>query len=225
MKVVFHCGYDGKPIEDWYNECLLNNLSEPVIRAAGEPFKTCYDIEWCYHVYNLLDPSRSIANAVVKLSRDRQEGVPQWQSCDCILQLIRDFGLDRIAPSKNAIVAFWTIFPMGTAEFLSDSYVKSGSFMNPHKNVVRVLNNPFFHDTDASDRRLVEIAEDAGVRFALDRAKILPTPETLAKEIALLNHGVSNPEKVDEVATRLTSSIAAIMEDWGLVSQVRRDAE
>ena len=44
-------------------------------------------------------------------------------------------------------------------------------------------------------------------------------------EIALLNHGVSNPEKVDEVATRLTSSIAATMEDWGLGPQVRHDAE
>ena len=61
--------------------------------------------------------------------------------------------------------------------------------------------------------------------FALDRSKFLPAPDVAAKEIALLNHGVSNPEKVDEVATRLTSSIAATMEDWGLVPQVRHDAE
>ena len=80
-----------------------------------------------------------------------------------------------------------------------------------------VLNNPFFHkDRNATERRLVEIAEDGGVRFALDRTKFLPAPEILAREIALLNHGFRDTKNVDAVRERLTVSIAETMEDWGL---------
>ena len=86
------------------------------------------------------------------------------------------------------------------------------------KVIVRVLNNPFFHkDRNATERRLVEIAEDCGMRFALDRAKFLPAPEILAREIALLNHGFRDTKNMDAVREKLTVSIAETMEDWDLI--------
>ena len=81
-----------------------------------------------------------------------------------------------------------------------------------------VLNNPFFHkDRNATERRLVEIAEDGGVRFALDRTKFLPAPEILAREIALLNHGFRDTKNMESVREKLSASIAETMEDWGLI--------
>ncbi len=93
------------------------------------------------------------------------------------------------------------------------------SFNAKHADVVRVLNNPFFYkDRNATERRLVEIAEDNGLRFALDRISVIPTPEVLAREIALLNYGAREPPGViDAVRERLSASIAETMEDWGLI--------
>lgn len=95
--------------------------------------------------------------------------------------------------------------------------MKDSRFLGKYRDAVRVLNNTFFHkNPNANERRLVEIAEDNGLRFALDRIAVLPPPETLAREIALLNHGIRNPEKVESVQSCLVASIAETMADWGL---------
>ena len=44
----------------------------------------------------------------------------------------------------------------------------------------------------------------------------IPGPETIAREIAILNHGIREPNKVEDVAEKLASSIAETMEEWGL---------
>lgn len=93
----------------------------------------------------------------------------------------------------------------------------SDCYLEKHGEAVRVLNNPFFYqDPNANDRRLVEIAEDNGLRFALDRIDVLPRPDVLAREIALLNHGFRDSRNVEPVCEKLTASIAETMEDWGL---------
>ena len=103
------------------------------------------------------------------------------------------------------------------ASDLVDEILKDCSLLEKHRNTVRVLNNPFFHkDPNANERRLVEIAEDGGLRFALDRIAVLPSPDVLAREIALLNHGLRDPENVEPVRSKLSASIAETMSDWGL---------
>ena len=83
---------------------------------------------------------------------------------------------------------------------------------------MRVLNNPcFYKDANAPERRLVEIASVGGFRFALDRAKHIAPASVLAKELALLNYGCNEPNKVDAIADGLTTEIAEVMDDWGLV--------
>ena len=218
MNVVFHCGYDGKPNEDMYGECLFDNLSELVIREGGEPLKVCYDIEWCYHVYNLFAPSKSIAAPVIRLLAETVDGNPVWRNCDCLLRLLMDYKINISNPEKAERVFFRTVFPKGTAEYLGDSYVRLTGFLDKCPGVIRVLNNPLFHaDPSATDKRLVEIATDDGVHFALDRIKTLPAPESLAREIALLNHGLKQPAVVEELTRGLTCSIAENMSDWGLM--------
>ena len=98
----------------------------------------------------------------------------------------------------------------------------SGCYLEKHGETVCVLNNPFFHkDPNANERRLVEIAEDNGLRFALDRISVLPQPDVLAREIALLNHGFRDSRNVESVCETLTTSIAETMEDWGLEPTLR----
>ena len=102
--------------------------------------------------------------------------------------------------------------------------MKDYSLLAKHHEAVRVLNNPFFYqDPSANERRLVEIAEDNGLRFALDRTVVLPPPNVLAREIALLNHGFRGSRNVESVSERLTASIAETMEDWGLEPTVFSD--
>ena len=119
-------------------------------------------------------------------------------------------------PSPESDIAFWTMFPDGVAEALANRW-KEPNLLAKHANAIRVLNNPFFHkDPNANERRLVEIAEDGGLRFALDRVAVLPRPDVLAREIALLNHGLRDPENVEPVRSKLAASIAETMSDWGL---------
>ena len=216
MKVNFHCGYDGKLDESLYDVCFLDNRSEPVVRKGDAPFKACYDIEWSYHVCHVIDPGRSLAKPVI----DLLEGYitnPHWEDCDCLSVLIADMGINHRQPLREDAVAFWTMFPAGVAEVLSNCYMKDCRFRVQHANAIRVLNNPFFHkDPNANERRLVEIAEDGGLRFALDRIAVLPSPDVLAREIALLNHGLRDPENVEPVRSKLSASIAETMSDWGL---------
>ncbi len=215
MKVIFHHGYDGSD-ERQYDEPDLDNRLEPIIRKGGDLFLNRFEIEESMWRSHLVDPSRSLVSPVLE-RMDWGEGEPNWAVCDCLSVLIADMGIERWHPVLSDQVAFWTMFPDGVAEALSNCYMKDCSLLAKHGDVVRVLNNPFFHkDPNANERRLVEIAEDNGLRFALDRIAVIPPPETLAREIALLNHGLRDPGNVEPVRARLAASIAETMSDWGL---------
>lgn len=218
MKVNFYHGYDGDANEASYFSCFFDNLSEPLLRPGAEPFKSCYSVEWSYHAYNLVDPRRSVVVPIVRLFEiNNFDRISKWPVCDCLLILLRDFGLDVHQPSREEAIAFRTMFPAETADCLADSYMKLRGYAEIYADAMRVLNNPFFHkDPNANERRLVEIAEDNGLRFALDRIAVIPPPETLAREIALLNHGLRDPGNVEPVRARLAASIAETMSDWGL---------
>ena len=216
MKVIFHCGYDGVPVESIYDDCFLDNRQEPVVRIGGELFKSCYDIEWGCSRLHIIDPSRSLAAPILEIL-DWDNGEPNWMTYDCLSRLIADMGINRRHPSREDAVAFWTFFPDGVSSVLSNSYMHDCSFNAKHADIARVLNNPFFYkDRNATERRLVAIAEDSGLRFALDRIFVIPSPEVLAREIALLNYGIRNPKKVESAQSNLVISIAETMEDWGL---------
>ena len=217
MKVNFYHGYDGGNDERQYGDPEVDNRTQPIIRMGSEPFKSCYDLEWCYHVCHVIDPARSLAIPVLNMMDWKSTGV-SWSVCDMLYVLISDMGINGRNLSRTDIVAFWTMFPGAVAEALSESVANDESLLERYGDVVRVLNNPFFHkDRNATERRLVEIAEDNGLRFALDRISVIPTPEVLAREIALLNYGVREPpDVIDAVRERLTVSIAETMEDWGL---------
>ncbi len=217
MKVIFHHGYDGGNDEEQYGDPEVDNRAQPIIRKGCEPFKSCYDIEWGYHVCHVVNPSRSLAKPVADLL-DGNIGEPHWTVCDMLSVLIADMGINRRHPSREDAVAFWTMFPDGVAEALSNSYMKDCSLVAKHGDYVRVLNNPFFYkDRNANEHRLVEIAEDNGLNFALDRIAVIPSPETLAREIALLNHGFRDTKSMESVREKLSASIAETMEDWGLI--------
>ena len=70
---------------------------------------------------------------------------------------------------------------------------------------------------------MVEFAEVNGFHYALDRACMIPAPDVLAKEVAILNYGYNEPTKVPTVTEALTASIAETMDDWGLVPQATED--
>ena len=90
----------------------------------------------------------------------------------------------------------------------------------------RVVNNPgFYKDANTPERRLVEIATVGGFRFGLDRASYIAPALVLAKELALLNFGCNEPDKVDATAERLTAEIAEVLDDWGLVPKADGDLD
>ena len=225
MREVIHTDYEGRPLKPTaIDDCILDNLRAPVVRSGAEAFKSYYAVEWCYHVYSAIDPTRSYVETIVKAMEDRSSAENNWPASNAIYFLLRDLGFDQFHLSTADLVAFWTIFPNGVSDFLSLPYMKWQVFNNPHGDYVRVLNNPFFHrDPNAPERRLVGIAELSGFQFALDRACFIANPAVIAKELALLNYACKEPKKVNEIAEGLTAVIAETMSDWGLAPTVRED--
>ena len=223
MREIRHTDEDGRPLNPMViDNCMLDNLSAPVIRSGDEPFKSYYAVEICFYCYSAIDPSRSFVDTIVKAMDEQCSAENNWLVSDAIYVLLRDIGIDCRHLTHADIVAFWTMFPKGLSAFLSLPYMRLTSFNNPHGDVVRVLNNPFFYrDANAPYGRLVEIAEVDGFRFALDRACFLASPAVLAKELALLNYGCSEPARVASVAEGLTESISETMSDWGLEPQFK----
>ena len=220
MREIIHTGYDGKPLApSMVDDCFFENLAAPVIRSGSEAFKSYFDVEWYYSVYNAIDPARSLVETVIKGMDERSSESNNWPASDALHYLLTDLGVWNKSPAVADSVAFWTMFPNGTAEFLSLPYMKVNRFLNRHGDYVRVLNNPFFHkDSNVHLGRLVEIAEVNGFRYALDRASFIALPAVLAKELALLNYGCNDPMRVDAVAEELTVSIGETMSDWGLIN-------
>ena len=220
MKTIFCKGSPAN--EDLYGAPDLDNRIEPIIRCGGEPFKSCYDLDEFFYRCQIVDPRRSVAGTVIGFIADGLVDDLGWEECSMLAHLAFDLGIAFNRPSLESDVAFWTMFPDGVAEAHTNRW-KEPKLLAKHREAVRVLNNPFFHkDPNANERRLVEIAEDNGLRFALDRIDVLPQPAALAREIALLNHGLRDPENVEMVREKLTVSIAETMEDWGLEPTLRK---
>ncbi len=219
MKELVHYGYDMPQDVSKIDDCFMSNLEDPIVRSGDEPFKSYYTIEWCYHGYHIIDPSRSIARIVIEQMDLDNDSVSLWPACDRIGRLLCDLGFVWHCPSMADSVALWTMFPYGTAEFMADSYWKKSCYLESHQNVLRVINNPFFYrEKSVSNRRLVEVAAENGFRYALDRSKYLASPDVLAEEIALLNYGYKLLEKKDEAQQRLAKQIRENMENWGLIA-------
>lgn len=228
MREIIHNGYDGKPIvpadEEQY-DCFFDNLDASIVRTGTEAFKSYYDVEWYYTCYSAIDPSRSLVETVVNGMDEGSSESNNWPASDALLYLLRDLGIWNENPTIADNVAFWTMFPVGTAEFLSKYYMKVNRFLNRHGDHIRVINNPlFYRDPNAPTRRLVECAEVNGFHYALDRAYVIPAPVVLAKELALLNYGYTEPVKVPTAAEELMSPIAEAMDDWGLIPNVEENA-
>lgn len=226
MREIIHTDYTGKPCPTCDDDCMLDNLDAPIVRSGGEPFKSYYSVEWAYYCSSAIDPSRSFVETMLKVMDEQCSESNNWPASDAICVLLRDLGIDLDHLTKADIVAFWTIFPKGLSEFLSLPYLRFQDFNNSHGTVVRVLNNPFFYqDANAPERRLVEIARVGGFRFGLDRANYIAPAPVLAKELALLNFGCNEPDKVDATAERLTAEIAEVLDDWGLVPKTDGDLD
>lgn len=218
MREIFHTDEEDGICQNYYDDCMFANLDAPVVRSGGEPFKSYYSVEEGCYCNSAIDPSRSFVETVLKAMDERCSESNNWPACDAICVLLFDLGFDLVHLTRADIVAFWTMFPKGVSDFLSLPYLRLRCFNNPHGDVVRVLNNPcFYKDTNAPERRLVEIATVGGFRFALDRASYIAPASVLAKELALLNYGCNEPNKVDAIADGLTTEIAEVMDDWGLV--------
>ena len=214
MKTIFSKGSPAN--EELYGPPDLDNQVEPIIRCGGEPFKRCYDLEEFFYCCQIVDPRRSVAGTIIGFMGNGLIDDLGWEECSMLAHYISDFGIAFNRPSLESDIAFWTMFPDGVAEALAKRWKEPGLFAK-HGDAVRVLNNPFFHkDPNANERRLVEIAEDGGLRFALDRIAVLPSPDVLAREIALLNHGLRDPENVEPARAKLSASIAETMSNWGL---------
>lgn len=228
MKEIVHDGYDmlhdvGGDVSK-IDECFMSNLDAPIVRVGSETFKSYYPIEWCYFGYHTIDPSRSFAKMMIEKMKMENDSSSHWPAADMFVGLIHDLGFDYHHLTDVDLVAFWTMFPIETADFLAYSFFKRSAYLNSKPETVRVLNNPrFYVDPNPSEKRLVEIAEVNDFRFALDRANVLPAPEVLAREITLLNYGMSSPESVDAKTEALTKSIAETMDDWGLVPQTTEE--
>ena len=217
FKEIVHWAYDMPQNYHALDDCFMNNLGAPVVRSGAEPFKSYYSCEWSYHGYNIIDPSRSMAEMVLERVKFKANDRGGWPACDMLGRLMVDLGLAWDTVTKADALAFWTLFPAGTADFMADSYMKYSQYQQRNVTVLRVINNPFFYkDANAPERRLVEIAEVSGFRIALDRACYIAQPSVLAKELALLNYGCNEPCKVDVVAEGLTTEIEGVLGDWGL---------
>ena len=221
MKVIIHEGPDGPVPEERASECVLNNMNEPVVRSGGEPFKSCYAVEVCYYVNHVVDPSRSLVRPVRDMLNDNCDSISLWPICDYLVVLVRDCGLEPLHPKKSDVLAFHTMFPYEAARCLSKSYYGICGFMPEHRDCMRVINNPLFYkDSHASERRLVEIADINGFRYAVDRTVALPSPAVLATEIAELNFGHVGKRTVSHIVRKLDRAIMETYGDWGLVSNV-----
>lgn len=229
MKEIVHDGYDMlhdvRGDVSKIDECFMSNLDAPIVRVGSEPFKSYYPIEWCYFGYHTIDPSRSFAKMMIEKMKMENDSYSHWPAADMFVGLQHDLGFDYHHLTHADLVAFWTMFPIETADFLANSFFKRSAYLKSNPETVRVLNNPYFYaDPNPSERRLVEIAETNGFRFALDRAKILPSPNVLANEIILLNCGMTSPELVDIKTEALAATIAEAMDDWGLNPKTEENA-
>ena len=186
MKIINHIEEDSNPgfLDD--DEKWLDNRNEPIVRIGGEVFESHFAPEESLGTY-IADPQRSFLRPLYHVVDKWREGA--WQVAEFIVCLLLDLGFNLAHPTKAMIVAFWTMFPEGVSSHLSMSWRRIACFNTRHRGILRVINNPFFYcDPNAAETRLLQIAEDSGCTYAVDLANPCASAETLALEIALLNH-------------------------------------
>ena len=152
------------------------------------------------------------------LLKSEQDRFSKWPPCDAFCFLLLDIGFKRDDLLPSAAAAFGALFPNGTSAWFSDSYIGWPGMAQKTPGYSRVLNNPFFYrGRNAVDGKLVEIANESGSSFALDRTMFLPPPSVLAREIALITHGLSGIHAVEEAQRRLEPQIADVFDMWDWV--------
>lgn len=223
-RLIFHPGYeedDGAPFFCNYNkidDCFMCNWKAPKIREGWGRFKSFYEIEWYYPGYHVIDTSRSLVKMIYNACQENSE--THWPGCDCISYLIQDLRLEssQDAPlTKAEKLLFSTLLPVGLSKFMETSYMERSLPERCYPDEPRVINNPlFYQDANTPFGRLVEIAEECGRIWALDRAKPIASANILAEEIALLCHALTTPHRIQEVKAALLPTIAEQMENYKL---------
>ncbi len=210
MRIINHIETDATPTFWDDEDKWIDNRNEPVVRIGGEVFESHYSPEECYYESYIADPRRSFCRPVYENAEDYEPG--DWQTADFFIHLVMDVGLIACSSRMARQVAFWTMFPAFVEPHLSLSYLCNCDFKVRHLDVPRVINNPFFHaDPGASETRLLEIAQDSGCTYAIDLANEAASAETLAREIALLNHIHEGDATVESAYGRILLQIAGVL--------------
>ena len=213
MKVIryYYEMTEDPPDDNWWgdrgDDFIMDNRQEPIVRIGGEPFECRYDFDY-YEIANFIcDPSRSFVRQVSAAS---EKEVSMFWSFDCfVVYLAKALGhkMDN-SPGNAMLASYWTMFP----RFLSSSEFDCGAYNNQAKGMARVINNPFFYcDPNAAETRLLQIAEDCGCSYAVDLANPYEDAETLAREIALLNHIHKGDAAVAAAYSKILPQISDIL--------------
>ena len=210
MKIINHIEED--PVVPTFlddSKKWLDNRQEPIVRIGGEVFESHYRDECKLETY-ITDPRRSFVRPLYHESKGWIEGL--WPVAELLICFLRDLGFDLDHPAKAMSVAFWTMFPECVWHHLSASWNRDNCFNSRHFDVVRVINNPFFYcDSNAAESRLLEIAQDGRCTYAIDLANETAPSETLAREIALLNHIHEGDAAVAAAYSKILPQISDIL--------------
>ena len=210
MRIINHIETDANPTFWDCDDKWMDNRNEPVVRIGDEVFECHYEPECNCHESYIVDPRRSLCRAVYARVSEFETGA--WPIADFLICLLADIGLCVSSVTRALQVAFWTMFPHGVNWHLEKSYLRICDFNAKHCDVPRVINNPFFYaDPNASETRLLEIVQDSGCTYAIDLANEAASAETLAREIALLNHIHEGDATVESAYGRILLQIAGVL--------------
>ena len=209
MRIINHTEADANPAFLDDDEKWMDNRNEPIVRVGGEVYESHYESE-CHLETYVADPRRSFVEPLYLNSSKWVDGA--WWVTDFLACLFLDLGFGLAHPTKAMIIAFWTMFPEGVSRHLYNSWRRIACFNHRHCDVPRVINNPFFYtDTNAAETRLLEIAQDSGCTYAIDLANEAASAETLAREIALLNHIHEGDVAVESAYGKILPQIADVL--------------
>lgn len=190
VKMISHISAEENPVylEAW-DENWFDNRAQPIVRHGGEVFQVHFKPEIRMEIFTV-DPRRSMVEPLWKAVDENDN--PSVAVDDFLACFVSDIGLlpDRsCTASQAAQVAFHTMLPDVVAKRLAQSWMRLSCFLPQHRDIVRVVNNPFFYaDAHVSEKQLLEIAQDSGCTYAVDRSVEIPSAEMLAHEIAIVNH-------------------------------------
>ena len=209
MRIINHIETDTNPTFWDDDDKWMDNRNEPIVRIGGKVYESHYESD-CHLETYIADPRRSFVKPLY-LKFDEWADGAGWLA-DFLACFLLDLGFDLVHPTKAMIVAFWTMFPEEVSRNLSMSWWRIACFNPRHCDVPRVINNPFFYsDSNAAETRLLEIAQDGGCTYAIDLANETASAETLAREIALLNHIHEGDAAVEAAYGMILPQIADVL--------------